>query len=129
MNIEDIKYKWSFWWDSDLAAHLISLVISWEKSATTGLFLSNETIWEIGEYAIIYDEKTWKDLCIIEYTNVEIKAFLEVDFAYVIKEWERDENIESWRESHRKFYTEEYPWRFDDFSFVVCEEFKLLKLL
>lgn len=126
---KEIINRWSFGWNKTLADHLISLVFSWIKTATTGLYFNNEIIWKVGDYAIIYDEESWKDLCVIEYTKITIKSFIDVDFEYIQREGEWDKDIESWRDSHREFYTREYPWKLHDNSLVVCEEFKLIKKL
>lgn len=124
-----IDNRWSFWGDKYLAEKLLSLVLNGLKTATTGLYVNNEPHWKVGEYAIIFDEETWKDLCIIEYTKVEILPFLDVEFEYIRKEGEWDKDIESWRKSHRQFYYREYPEIFTDDSMVVCEEFRPVKIL
>ena len=129
MNIESIQYRWSFWWDQELVHRLISLVFSGQKTATTWLYMDNEVYGKVGEYAIIYDESTGNDLCIIQYIRVEIKPFLDVNFEYIQKEWEWDLSIESWRTSHRDFYLREYPGKLDEDSLVVCEEFILIQIL
>ena len=123
-----IDYRWSFGSDRELAHRLISLILTGQKTATTWLYLEDERYGKVGEYAIIYDEYTGKDVCIIQYTRVEVKQFLDVDLDYIRKEWEWDLNIESWRVSHRDFYLREYPGKFDEDSLVVCEEFILVQI-
>lgn len=129
MDIYQINYRWSFWRNSELADKLIGLVLSGQKTATTGLYLEEERYGTVGEYALIYDEWTGKNICIIQYTQVEVKLFLDVNFEYIQKEWEWDTSIESWRTSHRDFYLREYLGKFDEDSLVVCEEFILIQTL
>ncbi len=124
-----INNRWSFWWEKKLANKLFNLVISGVKTATTGLYLESEKFGKVDEYAIIYDELSWKELCLIQYTKVTIQPFIDVDFEYIKKEWEWDKNLESWRRSHRDFFQREYPDQFSDNSLVVCEEFVLIKNL
>ncbi|MFZ2189787.1 MAG: ASCH domain-containing protein [Candidatus Magasanikiibacteriota bacterium] len=37
--------------------------------------------------------------------------------------------LESWRSKHKDFFAKEYPNQFNENSLVVCEEFKVVKVL
>lgn len=116
----EISQEWSFGDDEELADNLKQLVLSGKKRATTGLYRQEEKIPNIGEYAAILD-KNKKRFCVVQYTNIAIKAFLDVDYEFILKEGEGDKDIETWREKHRKFF------RLDsDNVKVVCEEFQVI---
>jgi len=118
-----IGYQWDFGKDEKFAERLKNLVLSGKKTATTGLYKQNQKIPKVGEYAAILNTDR-KRFCIIQYTNVEIKSFLEVDYNFVQEEGEGDKTVEEWREKHRKFFNLDN----DDVK-VVCEEFELVSKL
>ena len=115
-----ISYEWNFGEDKELAEKLKQLVLSGKKTATTGLYKEGQKIPNVGDYGAILDSDK-KRFCVIQYTNVEIKPFLEVGYNFVQKEGERDKDVEEWREKHRKFFR----LRNDDVE-VVCEEFEVV---
>lgn len=127
MNTNEIR-KWGYGSDETLANNLVSLTLSGTKTATTGLYKIDREISKIGDLAEIIDSNN-KSFCVIEYINVEIKPFLEVDYAFAAKEGEGDKTIEEWRSKHRDFFKCEYSEEFNDGSLVVCEEFKVIKVL
>ena len=116
-----ISYEWDFGEDEALAKKLAQLVLEGQKKATTGLYQAGQQIPKIGECAAIVDSDK-KRLCVIQYTRVEIKPFLEVDYDFAQKEGEGDADIEEWREKHRKFF----KLTSDDVK-VLCEEFVVTK--
>jgi uncharacterized protein YhfF len=122
----EISREWSFGND-ELAEKLCQLVLVGKKTATTGLYKESEELSKQGDYAAILD-KNGKRFCMIQYTNVEVKPFLEVTYDYAVLEGERDKDIEEWREGHRKFFKKYYPYFTDD-SLVVCEKFKLVQVI
>lgn len=113
-----VSHRWSFG-DNEAAGNLVKLVLSGQKTAATGLYREGQIIPKKGEYAEILDSNN-KSVCIIQYTDVVIKPFLEVDYEYVLKEGESDKNLDEWREKHRIFFPE-----LSDDTLVVCEEFFL----
>ena len=115
-----ISHKFDFGDNKDLAEKLKKLVLSGKKTATTSLYNKNEKVPKAGEYAEILDSDK-KHFCVVQYIDVEIKNFLDVNFDFIQKEGEGDKNIEEWREKHRKFFS----LNTDD-VLVVCEEFKLI---
>jgi uncharacterized protein YhfF len=127
MNTDEIR-KWGFGDDKTLANRLRQLVLDGTKTATTGLYKSDKKISKAGDFAEIVDSNN-KSFCIIEYTNIEVKKFLDVQYEFAVKEGENDKTIEEWRDSHRAFFKREYLNEFTDDSLVVCEEFKVIKVL
>ncbi len=124
-NSEIVRYEFNFGSDEMLASKLRDLVLKGEKTATIGLYRKGKEIPKSGELATITDSEG-KKFCVVEYTNVEVKQFLEVDFEYAKKEGEGYVSIEEWRDSHREFFKKAYPDIFTDDSLVVCEEFKVI---
>lgn len=122
----EITHEFNFGDDKELAEHLKQLVLSGEKTATTGLYEEAMRVPKAGEYAHIVDTEG-KPFCVIQYTSIEVKPFLEVGFDYIQKEGEGDKDVEEWRNKHRKFFAHDIS--FNDNSLVVCEEFKLIDIL
>ena len=127
MDISKLK-SWGFGTDEILADKLKRLVLEGKKTATTGLYKDGGALPKVTDIAIITDYND-KPFCIIEYTAVNLKPFLDVTYDYVLKEGEGDKDLESWRKSHRNFFNREYPDLFNENSLVVCEEFKIKEIL
>ncbi len=119
--------EWNFGKNVSLANKLKGLVLSGKKIATTGLYTEGKVLPKAGEYAAIVGSDN-KRFCIIQYTKVEVKPFLEVGYDYITLEGEGDKDTEEWRKKHRKFFTENYG-EFKDGSQVVCEEFKVVEVV
>lgn len=122
INISD---RWDFGEDREFADRLKSLILEGKKTATTGLFRNEERHSSVGEYDELIGSDG-KPFCVIHYTKVEIKPFLDVDFEYAKLEGEGDADIEEWRQGHRKFFLKYYPDFTDDMS-VVCAEFRMIE--
>ncbi len=120
-------YEWDFGDDKELADHLKQLVLSGEKTATTGLWQEGKTIPVKGQYAAILGSDG-KRFCIIQYTAAEVKSFLGVEYDFIQKEGEGDPDVEAWREKHREFF-KGFSGSFNDNSKVICEEFILVERL
>lgn len=118
--IENNSYDiWNF--DND---ELLELVLKGKKLATTELFINDTKVPKEGSLAIITN--TQKDpCCIVEYTKIEIKTFLEVGFEFALLEGEGFKNIEEWRSEHSRFFLK-INNNFTENSLVVCENFKLV---
>jgi uncharacterized protein YhfF len=114
-----ISHEWNFGADPELADRLKELVLSGKKTASTGLCREVAKVPKIGEFAAVLGSDR-KSVCVVRYTNVEIKPFLEVTYDFIQKEGEGDQNVEEWREKHRKFFG-----LTDDDVKVICEEFEL----
>lgn len=121
-----ISNRWDFGADKEFADGLKELILSGKKIATTGLSRDNEKHSRVGEFDEILDSNG-KPFCIIQYTKVEVKLFLEVDFEYVKLEGEDNKDIEDWRDEHRRFFLKYYS-DFSDTDSVICAEFKVVKI-
>jgi uncharacterized protein YhfF len=115
-----IMHSWNFGEDKQFAEKLKQLVLNGKKTATTSLYYSGKKTPKVGEFGEILDSNN-KQICVIEYTKVEVKPFLEVDTDFIQKEGEGDKAIGEWRQKHRKFFNLK-----DDNVKVVCEEFKVI---
>lgn len=127
MNSKEIR-KWGFGSNETLANKLKQLVLDGTKTATTGLYKPNKEISKVGDIAEIVDSDN-KSFCVIAYTHIEVKPFLDVSYMFAIKEGEGDRSIEEWRVKHKDFFIREYPDDFTEESLVICEEFKVIKIL
>ena len=60
---------------------------------------------KVGDYSIVTD---WdgNPKCVIETTAVQIMTYSEMTFDICKREGE-DDNLESWKQGHQKFFTEE----------------------
>ncbi len=95
--------EFNFGSDEVLARKLRDLVVKGEKTATSGLYREGKEIAKVGESATITDSEGNK-FCVVEYTKVAMKPFLEVEYEYAVKEGEGYASIEEWRDSHREFF-------------------------
>lgn len=113
------------------ANELLRLVLIGQKQATSSSFLAyqieKEKIPKVGDLSIITN---WDGIpkAVIESTNITIIPFKDITFNMCKKEGE-DENLESWREKHIKFFSCEgdiVGYKFTEEMLVVFEEFKLV---
>ncbi len=115
-----ISYEWDFGDNKELADRLKQLVLDGKKRAATSIYYPGKKIPKIGDYAVILDSDK-KRFCVIQYTKVEVKPFLEVDYDFIEKEGEGDRDVEEWRTKHLKFFGLK-----DGDVKVICEEFRLV---
>lgn len=104
---------------------LLQLVLEGKKVATAGLLAQHNKVPQVGDLGIITDSQD-EPRCIVEYTNIETKPFLEVDFDFAQAEGEGFQNIEDWRNEHQKVFREWTNNAFTDNDLVLCENFKLV---
>ena len=118
---------WSYGDDPDLLAQL---TLDGIKTATASAHLwyerEGEPIPQPGEYSVILN--SWDEaVCIIQTTGVFIVPFDRVDEIQAFREGEGDRSLDYWRQTHRRFFTEELKsigLPFDEKMLVVCEEFR-----
>lgn len=127
--------SWKFGDSKREADYTLSLVISGKKTATSSLYDSyqrnNIPLPRKGDKNIIEDSKGVKR-CLIITKKVEVKSFNKITKSFAYKEGEGDRTLEYWKEIHKKFFEKRLKRRNIKFSndiLVVCEEFKLLKLI
>ena len=106
-----VSYEaWSFCDNEEAANELGDLVKAGTKTATCSLVWAyeaeNEKLPTVGDRSIITN---WEGepLCIIETTEVEIKAFNEVGDRFAYDEGEGDRSLASWREVHWDVFSRE----------------------
>lgn len=133
MDIRNLE-KWSFGLSEKMANTLANLVLEGKKRATSSSFLGYQIegieIPKAGERSVI----TFWDgtpACVVENKRVRIIPFKDMTFDLVRLEGE-DENLESWQNNHRSFFTEEgkeIGYTFCEDMPVVFEEFEVIKIL
>lgn len=122
-----ITARWDFGGDKEFADRLKSLILIGKKTATTGLYTEGKKHSEVGEYDELVGSDG-KSFCVIQYTKIEVKPFLNVNFDYAKLEGEGEKSIEEWRKNHREFFLKYYP-DFSDDRLVVCCSFNLIEKL
>jgi uncharacterized protein YhfF len=114
-----------------LANALLELVLSGKKRATASSLKSFESEGspppKPGDLSVVTD---WDGTprCVIETTAVAVLPFRDITFEICSREGE-DDNLESWRRGHRRFFTEEEKelgYTFDEDMLVVFEDFRVI---
>jgi uncharacterized protein YhfF len=115
-----------------LANELGSLIRQGLKTATCSALWEWEAegspIPEPGLITIILDGDG-QPMCIIETTEVRVRAYDEVDASFAAEEGEGDRSLAYWREAHWRFFSRTLP-KIDrapaEEMPLVCERFRLL---
>jgi uncharacterized protein YhfF len=114
-----------------LANELLALVLSGKKRATASSLRSFEAQGapppRPGDLSVVTD---WdgNPRCVIETTAVAVLPFRDVTFEICRREGE-DDNLESWRRGHTRFFAEEgkaLGYEFSDDMPVVFEDFRVV---
>jgi uncharacterized protein YhfF len=120
---------WAFAGGGDLGDELACLVLRGLKTATASAYIIYEIekapIPKVGGLSIIL-RSDGDAICIIRTTDIHICRFHEVTADHAFREGEDDRSLESWREGHRRFFTQElaaHGLTFDENMLVVCESF------
>lgn len=122
---------WSFGADPATADALIELVLAGVKTATAGALwdyeAEDEPLPTSGSLAILLDGAQ-QPRALIRTTDVRIVPFDEVDAEHAHLEGEGDRSLVSWRDIHRRFFTEHagHDRGFADDMPVVLERFEVL---
>lgn len=133
MNIESLE-KWHFEITEKACNELLELVLEGKKKATSSskeaFRIKNEHIPKIGELSVITD---WSEnpRCVVRTCNITILPFKDISFELAKLEGE-DDSLESWKESHIRFFLEEgkeLGYSFDEDMEVVFEEFEVVEIL
>ncbi|MCU7208564.1 ASCH domain-containing protein [Turicibacter sp. 1E2] len=127
--IGDTYQAWSFGVEAD---ELANLVVSGQKCATSSLYVwyerGEERLPQVSDYNIILNGRE-EAVCIVETIKVSIVPFNEVTEEHAFKEGEGDRRLETWRTTHRDFFSKELlemGLHFHDEMPVVCEEFQVV---
>lgn len=130
---KETTYEASFYFGAgeEMAEELLDLVLQGKKRATTGALpayeIEGEKVPEVGDY-IILTTFDGTPRCVARDVAVTIKPFKEMTFDIVKREGE-DECLETWQESHRKFFgmdAEALGYTFNDDTLVVFEDFEVV---
>jgi uncharacterized protein YhfF len=111
---------------------LAALVIAGSKRATTSLLrwygAGGERYPLAGDYFIVVDSQKVA-ACVCRMTNVQERAFADVDEAYAHIEGEGDCTLATWHRDHRAFFEAEAAangFIFDVLTHVVLETFAVV---
>lgn len=127
------KYLEAFHFEltEDLANELLNLVLEGKKKATSSSFKAYEKegakLPKIGDLSIITD---WNGnpRCVIETKNITIIPFKDITYDICSREGE-DDSLESWREGHSRFFSnegKEIGYEFTEEMLVVFEDFEVI---
>lgn len=113
------------------ANELLRLVLIGQKKATASSYdsfkLGNETLSQKGDLNIITDF-AGNPRCVVETKQITIMPFK--DFTYdIVKREGEDDNLESWRQGHIRFFTAEgkaLGYTFSEDMLVVFEDFEVV---
>ena len=113
------------------ANELLRLVLEGRKRATASSLFAysqdGQSMPKVGDYSIVTD---WdgNPKCVIQTTTVQTIPYSEMTFDVCKREGE-DENLESWRKGHQKFFTEEgkeMGYEFSEDMLIVFEDFQVV---
>lgn len=127
------KYLEAFHFEltKDLANKLLNLVLEGKKKATASSFKAYEkegsNLPKIGDLSIVTD---WdgNPRCVIETKNITIIPFKDITYDICSREGE-DDSLESWREEHIRFFSnegKEIGYEFTEDMLVVFEDFEVI---
>jgi uncharacterized protein YhfF len=111
--VRDEQYVAEGWGDSpQMADELGGLIAAGTKTATCSALWEYEAegspLPETGSKSIVLDGYS-DPLCIVETTEVEVRAYNEVDDRFAYEEGEGDRSLEYWREAHWRFFSRTLP--------------------
>ena len=132
MNIDNLE-KWHFELTEKACNYLLDLVLIGKKRATSSSlkgFQLEGGMPIIGDLSVITD---WEGnpRCVIKTTNIRIIPYKDITFDIARLEGE-DDNLDSWRANHEKFFTEEgkeIGYEFNEDMDVVFEEFEVVEII
>ena len=132
MNIDNLE-KWHFELTENACNYLLDLVLKGIKKATSSSYdgyEEDEEMPKVGDLSVITD---WdgNPRCVIRTTKIRIIPFKDITYDIAKLEGE-DENLESWRKTHEKFFKaegEELGYTFSDDMKVLFEEFEVVEIL
>ncbi|MEL7027648.1 MAG: ASCH domain-containing protein [Pseudomonadota bacterium] len=113
--------------DPDVVNELGALAASGVKTATCGLKSEYDAAGGppvAGDRAVVLDSRK-RPWCVIEFTEVTVKRFGEIDARFAHDEGEGDRSHALWRKVHVDYFSPRDP-EFSDETWIVCERFRLL---
>lgn len=122
----------SFGDNPKLADELAELIMAGTKTATCSSLwwweAEGKAIPTVGYKSILLNSRA-EPLCVLETTEVTIRAYNEVDAAFAKDEGEGDLSLEYWREAHQRFFSRTLPKigkEFEQGMPLVCERFRVV---
>lgn len=116
----------------ELADELGALILAGTKTATCSALweyeAEDEPLPKVGEKAVILDGHG-NPLCIIETTEVEIRAYEDVGANFAFLEGEGDRSLEHWREAHWNLFSRTLAGIGKQSAMdmpLVCERFRVV---
>lgn len=111
--VREEEYVTEGWGDSpEMADELGALIAAGTKTATCSTLWEYEaegtSVPKVGLKTIVLDGRG-EPLCIIETTEVEIRAYDEVDERFAREEGEGDRSLRYWRDAHWRFFSRTLP--------------------
>ena len=125
--------RWHFENNEKAANELLNLVLQGKKTATSSALLAYQSeglpIPKVGDQSIVtyFDGK---DGCIIENIDVRLIPYNQMTYDIVKLEGE-DDCLESWKNNHDKFFSEDAEltgYEFSEDMMIVFEIFKVIKV-
>lgn len=120
-----------FHYEEALANELLDLVLSGEKTATSSALpvyeMANGEAPKVGDLSIVTDF-AGNPKCIIKTIEITVLPFKDMTFELCKKEGE-DDNLESWRNNHIRFFTADSKstgYVFNEDMKVIFEEFEVI---
>ncbi len=130
--IPTVYTAWGFGHTPEDADALGDLVRRGVKTATCSLIWSyeaeGEPLPQVGDLSIILDG-TGAPLCIIETTELQVKAYQDVDAQFAYDEGEGDRSLAYWRDVHWRYFAEECATIGCEVSIdmpLLCERFHVV---
>ena len=124
--------SWAFGDSPEMADDLLNYVLTGEKTATSGMVLDFEhdgdPIPSKGDRSIILNGKD-EPACIIEYIDVQLKKYSDVDEEFALKEAEGFKSLQDWQDVHWAFFSRRCKVLnvpLHNQIDLVCLEFKLI---
>ena len=126
--------KWHFELTESACNELLGLVLEGKKKATSSSVFSfraeGQEFPNEGDMSVITDWNGYPR-CVIRTSKVRVLPYSEITFDLAKLEGE-DDSLESWRESHERFFTaegQELGYQFSEEMDVVFEEFEVVEIL
>ncbi|MEL6999407.1 MAG: ASCH domain-containing protein [Pseudomonadota bacterium] len=120
-------HRFKFGDNRKLCEELTALVLAGKKTGTCWPHrdvATGEPMVEVGERSI-YTDWDGNDVCMVEYTKIEIMPFNEVSEEFALSEGENDTR-DGWARDHRMYYERNGGWSED--MMLVCENFRLVEV-
>jgi len=108
-----------------LAEELAQLVLAGKKTATCWA-ASDDPSTEIGKRMVMLDG-AGRPRAVLETIELTQRRFDEIDAAFAFDEGEDDRTLESWRRTHRNYFTRK--GQFSPTMLLYCERFRVVALI